>query len=122
MSYKTGFSLKEKYLYVSVSGNQTLQNNIKLVGTCLTACKKNSIDRILIDFTKVTGQPGTFADYELAKIINTWESAKFISMAALVEKEEELPAGKFFETAARNRGINLYVFSDFKKAEEWLNS
>jgi hypothetical protein len=122
MGYKLDVIFKNSYLHISVSGSQTLDGNIKLAADCVEACKKYKVSRVLVDIRGLSGQPGVVADYELAKLITAWESAKTVSHAALLEKESDLGAGKFFETTARNRGINIYVFSDPKKAEEWINA
>jgi len=122
MGYKLDIAKKSNYLYVTVSGIQTLDNNIKLAEDCVAACKKHGISRVLMDIRGLSGQPGTVADYELAKLLTVWQAGKTVSHAALLENGSDLPAGRFFETAARNRGINLYVFSDQKKAEEWVSA
>jgi hypothetical protein len=122
MSYKLGIISKNTYLYVSACGRQTMDDNIKLALDCVAACKKYGLTRVLVDIRGLSGQPGVVADYELAKLLTAWETAKLVSHAALLEKEADLISGKFFETTARNRGINIYVFSNLKKAEDWITS
>jgi len=101
MNYRLNIILKTNYLHVFVSGAQTMDGNIKLITDCVEACKKNRVNRVLLYIRKLTGQPGTVADYELAKLLTAWEAAKTISHAALLEKEQNLPAGRFFETASQ---------------------
>jgi hypothetical protein len=120
MPYELKVTKLDKYLYLAAAGRQTLKNNLALADSCVKACKENNLYRVLLDITGLGGQPGTLADYELAKILQSWESVKTVIKVALLENESELAAGKFFETAARNRGINIMVFSDIKKAGEWI--
>jgi hypothetical protein len=120
MLYKYVTALKKGYIHVSVTGKQSFEGNIELAATCIDICKKDKINRLVVDITGLSGQPGTMADYELAKLISAWETATFVSRAALVEKKEDLAAGKFFETAARNRNINIKVFADTQEAEKWI--
>ena len=121
MGYKLNVIPKNNYINITASGTQTMENNIKLAADSVEACKKYKLSRVLIDIQGLSGQPGTLADYELAKLLTAWETAKTVTRAALVEKESDLPAGRFFETTARNRGINLAVFSDPEKAEKWIS-
>ena len=122
MSYDCGISKDKGFIRVVVTGKQTLEANIELANACIDACRKHGVSRVLLDITGLAGQPGTMADYELAKLLSAWETNSVVARAALVEKKEDLPAGKFFETAARNRNINIRVFSDLKEAENWLTS
>lgn len=120
MAYKLTFGIKNKYIHVTAAGSQTLRDNMSLATACIDACVKNNLRFVLLDITGLTGQPGTMADYELAKLLDAWDAGKVVQRAALFENEADLAAGKFFETAARNRNINLAVFTDINDAEEWL--
>lgn len=120
MPYTVDFSTKSNFIYVTVSGKQSLEDNISLASACIEICAKNKIGLILLDITGLTGQPGTMADYELAKLLNAWGAGKVVKKAAMVENEVDIAAGRFFETAAKNRNVNLSVFTDKVKAEEWL--
>jgi alpha-D-ribose 1-methylphosphonate 5-phosphate C-P lyase len=120
MSYKLTFEIKNNYLYAAASGKRSPRNNINLASSCLDACKKNNLNRVLLDLTGVTGKTNTFADYELAKLLESWGLGKIIIQAALVQNADILPAGRFFETTSRNRNINVSVFTDKKNAEEWI--
>jgi hypothetical protein len=120
LAYQLAVEKKGKFIIITASGKQTYEDNIKLAEACIQECWKNAVTRVLVDITGLVGQPGTTADYELAKLIDAWGARRTISHAALLENEDGLAAGKFFETAARNRGVNLFAFGDKAKAEEWL--
>ena len=120
MGYEISSTDMGKYLEVMASGPQTFENNLALAHDCLELCRQYGKGILLIDIIGLTGQPGAMADYQLAKLIDEWAANKCISKAALYEKETELAAGKFFETAVRNRAINLRVFTDKKEAVKWL--
>jgi hypothetical protein len=119
MSYNIQTEVEKDYVRVNVSGEQTLENNIQLVGQILEACAKNDIRKTLIDIRGILGQPGIASDFELANRA-AQDGRSLIQKAAVLHRTESHQFTSFFETAIRNRGINLLAFQDEGKAIEWL--
>jgi hypothetical protein len=65
------------------------------------------------------GQTGILSDYELANIAAK-EALGLVQRAALLYRRENHEYTSFFETAIRNRGINLLAFLDEDEAIQWL--
>ena len=120
MAYVISTENRGDYLSVSASGFQSYEDNLALASACMEECKKIGVKLLFVDITGLTGQPGPMADYQLVKLIDEWASNKHVSKAALYESASELDAGKFFETVAVNRGINIKVFDDKTEALGWL--
>ncbi len=114
--------IHENHIVVRGSEKQTLKNNIEAVRYFINSLKKEGNTRIIPDIRGLTVQQGAVADYELAKLLNAWDSLRTVEMAALAENDAYLPYGRFFETAARNSGLNLRVFSNFNAAHQWISS
>ncbi len=119
MSYVIETEIKQGYIKFIVSGEQTLENNTELVFHVLEACVENKIKRVLIDIRGIFGQPGVLSDYELANI-SAKEARGLVQKAALIYRQENHEYTSFFETATRNRGVNLRVFLDEGEALKWL--
>lgn len=119
MSYNILTETKQGYIKLIVTGEQTFENNKELVSQILEVCVKNQVRKALIDIREIVGQPGVFADYELASIA-AQEALGVIQKAALLYRQESHEYTSFFETAIRNRGVNLFAFLDEGKALEWL--
>jgi hypothetical protein len=81
-------------------------------------CKRAKNDRLLIDTT------GYEVKVSVADRYQTGERAQIFALSgikvAFVCRPEQIDAGKFGRLVARNRGVNIDVFTDFQAAEEWL--
>jgi hypothetical protein len=119
MSYEISTEVEQGHIKLVVSGEQTLENNKKLVFQILEACAGNNVSKALIDIRGIWGQPGVLADYDLANIAAK-EALGAIKKAALLYRQETHAYTSFFETAIRNRGINLLAFLDEDEARAWL--
>jgi hypothetical protein len=85
----------------------------------IEACSKYGCRKVVIDFTQAkltgsvmsifkTGNPPEKVSNELRKI-------RFAHVYLKISEDEQ-----FFENVAVNRGFNIRVFDEFKKAIEWL--
>jgi len=81
-------------------------------------CKSANCKRLLIDFTAVQGKISIVDRYNLG------EKSRIFALrnlkVATVVTEEQFDAERFGELVARNRGVNLRIFTDPRAAEEWL--
>lgn len=119
MSYAIETEIEQDYIRLTVSGEQTLENNKELVFRVIETCAENNIWKALVDIRDILGQPGIFSDYELANIAAK-EALGLIQRVALIYRQENHEYTSFFETTTRNRGINLLAFLDEDEALKWL--
>lgn len=120
MPYKTNTESKEAYLYAYVSGEQSFENHKELAFYLAGVCAEEKKDSVIIDIRGIFGEsPGTFKDYELARFLQTLigQTIKKIAVIYLPKNESHI---RFFETAARNNGIELRVFLETAEAEKWI--
>ena len=119
MGYVIETAIEKDYIKLVASGEQTLESNKELVFQVIEACTENNIRKVLVDISGTLGQPGTFSDFKLANIAAK-EAFGLIQRVALVNRQENREFTSFFETAIRNRGINLLAFLDEQEAIKWL--
>ena len=120
MSYEITWEVEKDYIKVCAAGEQTLEDNIKLVSFVIESCEKYGVGKVVVDIRGLKGQPGTTADFKLANIAVS-EALGRIRKTAIINDEESLAYTAFFETAIRNRGINLYAFKNEAEAFEWIS-
>lgn len=119
MSYVIDTLVEKDYIKLTVSGEQTLENNKELVFRVLNTCIENNVGKALVDIRGLLGQPGMLSDFELANIAAK-EALGLVQKVALLYRQESQEYTSFFETATRNRGVNLLAFLDEKEAIKWL--
>ncbi|HEU0184051.1 MAG TPA: hypothetical protein VFS27_01975 [Blastocatellia bacterium] len=81
-------------------------------------CQRMKVDKLLIDITKAKGTLSLTEKYLAAEEARIF--ARFEIKVAFVETPERMDPRRFFLLAARNRGVNVEAFTDFRAAEEWL--
>lgn len=119
MSYTITNEVEQGYIKLVATGEQTLEGNKELVFRVLEACAENNLRKALVDIRGLVGQPGVVSDFELAGIA-AQEALGLIQKVALLYRQESHEYTTFFETAVRNRGINLLAFLDEGEAIQWL--
>lgn len=119
MVYDLLISIETDYLVARVSGRQTLQDNRALVEELVSACLAHKLEKILVDLTGLVGQPGTMSDYQLA-IFAVQKGLPEIKKIALITTPGNLRHTEFFETTARNRGLNVRAFLEGEDARAWI--
>jgi hypothetical protein len=82
-------------------------------------CKRANKNKLLLD---LTGAPGSihFAERVLLEVQSQDFILYKIFKVAVVSRPEQLDRNKFGETVARNRGVNVRVFTTVEDAEKWL--
>ncbi|HDT15144.1 MAG TPA: hypothetical protein ENN55_02945 [Firmicutes bacterium] len=120
MPYKITFTDEKIFLRVKAEGEQTFEDNIDLAEKTAAEAFPKKYQRVLVDIRGFTGQPGIGFDYEYAKFISRLIENKITKIAVIYKPSSE-EFTKFFETASKNRGMNLNAFTDEKQAEEWIN-
>ena len=92
----------------------------------LETCKNHQPNKLLIDLRKVEGEMSTMDRFNLsvlaatkyfgAKLTRKIQSCRY----AIVGSHPLVDPGRFEETVATNRGVNVKVFTEIKEALAWL--
>jgi hypothetical protein len=93
------------------------------VGECTTLAEQHGCRRFLVD-TRVTSQEGdSFDILRLAEYLSSMPPGA-IEKEAVLPPTAGVPAGdfRFFETAARNRGLNVRIMTSREEALAWLSA
>lgn len=112
-------SFEEGCLFVRYAGEFSEENARAVVDAMVDACRRHGCRRMLLDVTEMTGpmpQMSRFviAEYGAVKIL------PYMAIA-LLGREDQAPPDDLFEVAARNRGVNVRVFTDRDAARCWLD-
>lgn len=81
-------------------------------------CKRTKDDKLLLDFRGAQGDVCVVDRYYLGERSQIF--ARHRLKVATVAIREQIDPQKFGELVARNRGVNMCVFTDVQAAEEWL--
>lgn len=119
MAYELTIHERPGYLHARATGDRTPQNVLHFLEQAYAACVKGSHSALLVemDFTGPTlGSPKIFQ-----LVCERSDDARHLRRIAYVDDQPGDPAGPWFaETVARNRGVNVRLFSDLASAEAWL--
>lgn len=121
--YTISVNSDQHYLLVTVEGWYSLSNTIAFFKTAIDHTLLHEKKSLLIDVNNITGTipltdrfkfsesiTGYFIEFALGKI----------HRVAIVGQEPIIDHDRFGETVARNRGLNVYVFTDLQQAIQWL--
>ena len=114
-------------LYVSVTGEFTLDDARRTFLEIVQYVDENQIDKVLFDGSKITGDPtvidrfyyGEFAAHAVQRLKDNEKYAKEPYFAYILHEPVADP-GRFGETVAINRGMNVKVHETIDSALEWL--
>jgi hypothetical protein len=81
-------------------------------------CKNTKKNRLLLDFTEVPADISLVDRYDLGR--RTQVFAQYKCKVAALCKPERHDSQCFLETVARNRWVELRVFTNVEDALEWL--
>ena len=120
MNTPESFEIAEGYAIYRPIANVSLPEAISLVSQAITFAKNSQIRRLLVDSTKLTGfdSIGTVDRYKMAEEFA--DAGKFSVRLALVARAELIDPQRFGITVARNRGLDVDVFTSEAKALAWL--
>lgn len=79
---------------------------------------KNQSTKILCDERELSHDLDVLDTVFLAEKIK--EAAPGVARVAILYDEKDLESGDFYETAAINRGLRMFITSDSEKAKKWL--
>jgi hypothetical protein len=108
----------EVYNYFEFSGEFSSETGKQCIDAMVEVCGQSQISKALLDCRKMGGEIQIMESFMVVKygvrMIGT------ISKFALVGREDQMFPDNFVENVARNRGINLKLFTDIEKAADWL--
>ena len=119
MSEELKITDKDTFLLFEYSGPFSALAGKKTVDAMLQECVARGHTRILLDCRGITGDMRVMDRFEVAdygQVLGT----SIAKMAMVTTEAMQEPDG-FVENVARNRGVNLTMFTDFDEAVRWLN-
>lgn len=84
----------------------------------LRACRERDLPRLLVDTTALIGMPSTLDRFQIG--VHGADAAKDLRKAAVFALPAQIDPKKFGAVVARNRGLQVDVFSERAKALDWL--
>jgi hypothetical protein len=109
---------KKDHLLVTVSGTFSPELSMESIDAMVTAAKKEDCKMILLDCRPMGGEIGVLERFESGRY-GALTIPRTFKIALLARKDQVSP-DKFFQTVARNRGVNLTVFTENDEALGWL--
>lgn len=101
---------------VEVSEPYTLDLYLSVIREVANRCNSHGLRKVLVDFTRVNGDPSVMDRYTLGiEIARSW---KHTIQGAGVARAESI--NLVMENVAVNRGANVKAFSQRKDALKWL--
>ena len=123
MKYNFNVVSKGDYLHVTVQGDNTPQNVKDYLSEVLNACLKYGCNKVIIEENLHGPSLGTFDIFGIVANASKDPVIAKLQIAYMdVNKEHDLQGMRFAETVAVNRAINVRLFSDYGKAEQWLQN
>ena len=118
MPCDVSYKADEDYIEIKVTGY--LDKHLMEQGGLLIieTSKKHSCSRFLNDMRDVEGEISTIAIHKTPEVQIKQGFDRTSKRAVIYSSHAE--DFKFYETSARNQGINVQVFSDYDEAKRWL--
>ncbi len=112
------FELRKGYLYARFHGDFNAMNNIEHFRATLEECKSRGCDRALCDLSTEVGVISFLSRFHIGgEVASFWDNRIKI---ALLGRPDQIDKDQFGVTVARNRGVNVSIFTDQDRAVEWL--
>ena len=120
MALDYSIKVENKVLFVKVSGIDENLEEVKEYGLAvIEAFVQNQCEKVLCDESELTYTLSTFDTFESAKFIAELATPNTIPIAIVCGKHQ-LEIGKFWETVAVNRSLNVKMFYQLEDAKNWL--
>ena len=111
------FEREGDWLVVSAGGPMRVQWLLDVVDQIAAAIRATPASALLIDIRAMAGGLDDLGRYRLAMAA---VSAEIAGPIAFLGRTELLDPRRFGEMVARNRGVNVRVFTDENEARAWL--
>ena len=120
MSESVDIQAEEGFIRATYTGEFSVKTSKRTIDRILEACPGQGPCIVLLDCRKMTGKLPLLDRYQVA--VYGDKMVGKVSRMALVRTQETAPPDRFTETVARNRGMNLKIFTNIDQAIEWLKS
>ena len=118
INYK--FELDKEVLKVKASGiDDDLEDVYNYSRDVLGIAIKNQCKKIFCDERDLQYTLSTIDTFHLAETAS--KEARALTKIAIVCNPKFLEDGRFYETVAKNRGLRVFVTSNYQQALEWLD-
>ena len=113
------YTKERRFVRVRIAAPATIDEICAAPPAILAECVARKRDLLLIDLTDVARGPiSTLDRYRLGSSVIAF--AGKLRKVAAVGQPKFIDPEKFGEQVARNRGVNVRVFSDLGEAQRWL--
>jgi hypothetical protein len=106
------------YLAVRFTGAGTVEEAWTHFESIAEHCERANKNKLLLDFTEARGEISLADRYFLGERTKIFK--RNASKVAAVGRPEQLDHRRFGETVAKNRLVNLRVFTNVEDAHAWL--
>jgi hypothetical protein len=115
------YEIRDGYICVFAAGQSDMDQWLAVQKQAMTLCQENSLTRVMIDTTQVTGPYLNTVDRFRAAV----ELEKFwdrrIWLAVVINEDQTTP-DQLGTLSATNRGVRVRIFINQPDAETWLLS
>jgi hypothetical protein len=123
MTINYSVEVRERYIrFIGEGVEEGLNENIRIHEMIVQTRKEHSRRRVLVDDRNVTYTASILSIYKLAQRYTQAELPRYIERAAALVNPTNPRNNRFYENAARNRGVNVRLFHDMEGAEQWLTT
>lgn len=118
MAHQIEITKAEGYLQLTFSGPFSPAGAQESIDAMVNACASEGCPKVLFDCRPMTGDLTVSDRFETG----TYGASKIPGHVkiAMLGREDQISADNFFETVARNRGVNVTVFTEIDAALAWL--
>ncbi len=121
MPYNLTVVQKNRYLHATVRGDNSPADIQQYLMDVQHACETHDCRKVLIEENLTGPTIGTFDIFDVVtKLSQDAARAKLKIAYVDVNQKHDLNAMHFAESVARNRSVNVKMFSNIREAEEWL--
>jgi len=117
-------TVEDDFLLVSVRGKYSLSNANNLFKLAIDNGLSHNKSKILIDTTDITGSIPFINRFQFSEVLYNYirkYALGKVNRIAVLGKEPIVDKEKFGEIVAKNRGVNVRVFTDMSQALIWIN-
>ncbi|HEX2696486.1 MAG TPA: hypothetical protein VHM28_02185 [Anaerolineales bacterium] len=121
MAIQYTYEKKDEILYALGSGvEESLKQDQEVTLEVIEVSRSFGCTKLLMDDRNVAYTSSITSLYELAKSYSAKAELYAIRKIAVVADSKYKEDNDFYESAVRNRGLNLRIFYSIEKAEDWL--
>jgi hypothetical protein len=122
VTYSLTTAKERNFLCVRATGRRTAENIASMAGEIVEECRKQNLDRVLVDVRELEGHLTIFESFMIpAKLFPRLKDRHVINKAVIVDSEKNKERLRFFESVARARDFDVRTFEDPDKAREWIS-